>query len=134
MVVGDSAFGFSGMELETAARYSLPLKVIIINNSGIQVGVEEIEKGGEVNDISPSALSPNTQYEMISHALGGKGKEVKTPEELETSLQEMLSDDNLWVLNVRIDPYASAKPATFSWLTSSADVKKPTAAASGAKL
>jgi thiamine pyrophosphate-dependent acetolactate synthase large subunit-like protein len=35
MVVGDSAFGFSGMEVETACRYKLPLKIIIVNNSGI---------------------------------------------------------------------------------------------------
>ena len=38
MVVGDSAFGFSGMEIETACRYKLPLKVIIINNNGITSG------------------------------------------------------------------------------------------------
>lgn len=34
-VVGDSAFGFSAMELETATRYNLPLIVIILNNNGI---------------------------------------------------------------------------------------------------
>ena len=44
MVVGDSAFGFSGMELETAARYNLPLKVVVINNNGIVMGAEEITK------------------------------------------------------------------------------------------
>lgn len=44
MVVGDSAFGFSGMELETAARYHLPIKVVVINNNGIVMGVDEIEK------------------------------------------------------------------------------------------
>ena len=45
MVVGDSAFGFSGMEMETAARYGLPLKVIIVNNNGIGQGIDAIEKG-----------------------------------------------------------------------------------------
>lgn len=44
MVMGDSAFGFSAMELETAARYRLPLKVVIINNNGISIGVDEIDK------------------------------------------------------------------------------------------
>ncbi len=34
-IVGDSAFGFSAMELETATRYNLPLIVIILNNNGI---------------------------------------------------------------------------------------------------
>jgi len=42
MVVGDSAFGFSGMEMETAARYKLPLKVIVINNNGITLGSDEL--------------------------------------------------------------------------------------------
>jgi 2-hydroxyacyl-CoA lyase 1 len=64
MVVGDSAFGFSAAELETAARYKLPLKVIIINNSGIGSGVEEIEK--ENKDIPVNALLPGAKYEMIS--------------------------------------------------------------------
>ena len=44
MVMGDSAFGFSAMELETAARYRMPLKVVIINNNGISIGVDEIDK------------------------------------------------------------------------------------------
>lgn len=56
MVVGDSAFGFSSAELETAARYGLPLKVIIINNSGIGSGVESIEK--ENKNIPVNALLP----------------------------------------------------------------------------
>jgi thiamine pyrophosphate-dependent acetolactate synthase large subunit-like protein len=38
MIVGDSAFGFSGMEVETACRYKLPLKIIIVNNNGITSG------------------------------------------------------------------------------------------------
>jgi 2-hydroxyacyl-CoA lyase 1 len=45
MVLGDSAFGFSCMELETAARHKLPLKVVIINNNGIGFGFEEIYEG-----------------------------------------------------------------------------------------
>jgi 2-hydroxyacyl-CoA lyase 1 len=38
-VLGDSAFGFSAMELETAARYALPIIVIIINNNGLPFDV-----------------------------------------------------------------------------------------------
>jgi thiamine pyrophosphate-dependent acetolactate synthase large subunit-like protein len=44
MVVGDSAFGFSGMEVETAARYNIPLKVIIVNNNGITYGQDSLDK------------------------------------------------------------------------------------------
>jgi len=66
MVVGDSAFGFSAMEMETAARYNLPIKCIIINNNGISRGVEEITKEDNALTIPINALLPNAKYEMIS--------------------------------------------------------------------
>ena len=74
MVMGDSAFGFSGMELETAARYHLPLKCIVINNNGIGEGVDEITKDDDASNLPVSALSPWAKYELISVAFGGKGK------------------------------------------------------------
>jgi 2-hydroxyacyl-CoA lyase 1 len=40
-VEGDSAWGFSAMELETACRHSLPILFIIINNNGIYTGMDE---------------------------------------------------------------------------------------------
>lgn len=40
-VEGDSAFGFSGMEIETMVRYKLPVVLVIVNNSGIYGGVDE---------------------------------------------------------------------------------------------
>lgn len=40
-VEGDSAFGFSGMEIETIVRYKLPIIIIIVNNNGIYSGVTE---------------------------------------------------------------------------------------------
>jgi thiamine pyrophosphate-dependent acetolactate synthase large subunit-like protein len=65
MVVGDSAFGFSGMEVETAARYGLPLKIVIINNNGITRGVEELDRQANAN-IPVTALTPNSDYQLIS--------------------------------------------------------------------
>ena len=40
-VSGDSAFGFSGMEIETACRYKLPITIVVLNNSGIGGGIED---------------------------------------------------------------------------------------------
>ncbi|MEE6516755.1 hypothetical protein FKM82_026457 [Ascaphus truei] len=40
-VEGDSAFGFSGMEVETMCRYNLPIIVIVVNNNGIYSGFDE---------------------------------------------------------------------------------------------
>ena len=99
MVVGDSSFGFSCMEIETAARYKLPLKIVIINNNGIGAGTEEIEKDMGPKDIAVLHLSPGAKYEMIATAFGGQGVAVDTPDELRTTLNKALQDDNLWVIN-----------------------------------
>ena len=54
-IEGDSAFGFSGMELETICRYQLPIVVVILNNGGVY-------QGDDVNtasaDPSPTTLMP----------------------------------------------------------------------------
>ena len=59
-IEGDSAFGFSGMELETICRYRLPVVVIILNNGGVY-------KGDGINTAStrpvaddPDAAAPAT--------------------------------------------------------------------------
>ena len=116
MVVGDSAFGFSGMEVETAARYGLPLKIVIINNSGITRGVDEITDKTNTS-IPVTALLPGSKYEMIAQAFGGKGASVNTHAELKAKMLEMLADDNLWILNVLIDKTTGRKEQEFSWLT-----------------
>lgn len=61
--MGDSAFGFSAMEVETATRYNLPIVVIIINNNGIFMGVEELS--GRNQEIPVTALNPDTKYEKL---------------------------------------------------------------------
>ena len=74
-VVGDSAFGiymsitisigFSAMEIETATRYNLPIVVIIINNNGIFMGVDEISEHSKNVEIPVTALNPLTEYEKL---------------------------------------------------------------------
>lgn len=39
-VVGDSAFGFSGMEIETAVRNKLGMLIVVMNNGGVSIGSE----------------------------------------------------------------------------------------------
>ena len=82
MVVGDSAFGFSGMEVETAIRYNLPIKVVIINNNGIGLGFDKKTKEHNAVNLPVNALNPESQYEKISTAFGGKGAEVSNHDDL----------------------------------------------------
>jgi len=45
-IEGDSAFGFSGMELETICRYNLPVCVVVFNNNGVYRGTDVNPTGG----------------------------------------------------------------------------------------
>jgi thiamine pyrophosphate-dependent acetolactate synthase large subunit-like protein len=86
--LGDSAFGFSAMEIDTCIRYSLPILIIIINNNGIYSGVEELPK--EAQEIPVTALNPESRYEKMAEAFGGAGFYVKNKSELEPALKKAL--------------------------------------------
>ncbi|KAJ2834650.1 hypothetical protein GGI24_000308 [Coemansia furcata] len=114
-VVGDSAFGFSAMELETAVRARLPLVVVVINNSGIYFGLDQ-EQYEERRDVLPStALTPEVRYELIAEAVGAKGYLVRTPEELGGAMDAALKSDGLSLINCLIKPGGQQK-LDFKWM------------------
>ncbi|XP_070575616.1 2-hydroxyacyl-CoA lyase 1-like [Ptychodera flava] len=126
-IEGDSAFGFSGMELETALRYNLPILFIVINNNGITFGIDEDfykavkDDKQEEYQLPPLALLPNSRYDKMIEAFGGKGYFVQTPEELEKALDSCLNVDPTTpsLINVMISPSADRKAQDFQWLTRS---------------
>ncbi|KAI3360948.1 hypothetical protein L3Q82_013155, partial [Scortum barcoo] len=115
-VEGDSAFGFSGMEVETICRYNLPVVIIVVNNNGIYSGVDpemwkEMAKMGDLTSIAPPVtLLPEARYDEVMTAFGGRGFLVRTVEELRSALQLSLSDwERPSLLNVLIDPSSDRK-------------------------
>jgi 2-hydroxyacyl-CoA lyase 1 len=112
-VEGDSAFGFSGMEVEAMCRYRLPITIVVINNNGIGGGVAEL-KGDR---IPPSVYLPNARYDRVMEAFGGRGWFVERPEELGPALAAALADPMPSLVNVMIHPRAQRKPQAFEWLT-----------------
>ncbi|XP_056299671.1 2-hydroxyacyl-CoA lyase 1 isoform X2 [Pseudoliparis swirei] len=125
-VEGDSAFGFSGMEVETMCRYNLPVIIIVVNNNGIYNGVDvetwkEMAKMGDLTSIAPPVtLLPEARYDEVMTAFGGRGFLVRTVEELRSALQLSLSDwERPSLLNVLIEPSSDRKPQEFPWLTRS---------------
>ncbi|KAK9888043.1 hypothetical protein WA026_000320 [Henosepilachna vigintioctopunctata] len=125
-VEGDSAFGFSGMEIETMVRYKLPIVIIIVNNSGIYSGVdkelyEEIQSSGEITKVTPpTTLNYSTKYETMMHMFNRKGHFCQTVSEIQDALKESLNvTDGPSVINIIISPTADRKPQTFAWLTES---------------
>ena len=112
-VEGDSAFGFSGMEVETAARYGMNITFIIVNNNGIGGGPPELDPA----KVPPSAYTPSARYEKMAEMYGGKGFFVETPDELQSALKEAMNSDKPSIVNIMIDPKAQRKPQQFAWLT-----------------
>uniref|UniRef100_A0A1A9ZYI5 2-hydroxyacyl-CoA lyase n=1 Tax=Glossina pallidipes TaxID=7398 RepID=A0A1A9ZYI5_GLOPL len=125
-VEGDSAFGFSGMELETMVRYKLPIVVIIVNNNGIYGGFDHetfnnLRSDGDLSQVTPpSALSVEVRYERMMEMFGMKGYFCKTIPELQRAMKESLQlIDMPTIINVAIDPTSDRKPQSFHWLTES---------------
>ncbi|XP_040065378.2 2-hydroxyacyl-CoA lyase 1 isoform X3 [Ixodes scapularis] len=126
-IQGDSAFGFSAMEMETAARYKLPVIVIIMNNAGIYNGFEEdtwqtfYQSGEDLGLVlPPNSLQPSCRYDRIVSMFGGKGFHVETVAELRKAFTEALATlDQPTVIDVRISGMAQRKPQDFDWLTKS---------------
>jgi len=114
-IEGDSAFGFSGMEIETACRYRLPIVFVIVNNNSIGGGIKALPEDRWA--IPPSAYTIDAGYEKMIEGFGGKGYKVRTPEELGAAIKQALDDEMPSIINVLIDPGARGKPQKFAWLT-----------------
>lgn len=104
-IEGDSAFGFSGMEVETICRYRLPVTVIILNNGGVYRG-DEAPRG---NDPAPTVLNAGARHELIAEAFGGKGYHVATPSELRSALTEALASNGPSLIDCELDPAAGVE-------------------------
>ena len=113
-VQGDSAFGFTGMEIETMVRYNLPVKLIVLNNGGIGGGVHPLKEG---QTLPPGNLTYGAHYEGMLEALGGKGFYVEDPKDLRAALDEAMAFNGPTLINVPLNPRAGRKPQEFGWLT-----------------
>lgn len=113
-VQGDSAFGFSGMEMETICRYGLNIKVIILNNNGIGGGMEDFPEDAP---IPPNMYLPSARYEKIAEAFGGGSWYVEDPADLRAALDEMDAREGPGICHVRLNPRADRKPQAHGWLT-----------------
>ncbi|HZA10565.1 oxalyl-CoA decarboxylase [Mycobacterium sp.] len=97
-IEGDSAFGFSGMEVETICRYNLPIVTVILNNSGVYRG-DDVSADG---DPAPTAL--RARHEFMIKAFGGTGYRATTPAELTAALGEALAKGRPALIDCVIDP------------------------------
>ena len=120
-VEGDSAFGFSGMEVETICRYNLPICVVIFNNSGIYRGTDTNDTSA---DPAPTVFVPEAKYDMMMEAFGGVGVTARSPDDLERAVREAIASGKPTLVNAIIDPQAGTESGRIGNLNPQSVVKK----------
>ncbi len=120
-VEGDSAFGFSGMEVETICRYDLPVCVVILNNNGVYRGDETNPTGGR--DPAPLVFVKDARYEKLMEAFGGVGVRATTPAELRAALEEAIRSRRPTLVNAMIDETAGTESGRITNLNPTAKKK-----------
>jgi 2-hydroxyacyl-CoA lyase 1 len=111
---GDSAIGFSGMEMETLVRYNLPVKIVVLNNGGIGPGMPEIPENPMFN-LKPNALIYGARYDKVMEAFGGKGLFVKEPKDIRKALDEAMAFPGPALVNVVLSQGSTRKAQQFAW-------------------
>jgi len=111
---GDSAIGFSGMEMETLVRYNFPVKIVVLNNGGIGPGMPKIPDNPMFN-LKPNALIYGARYDKVMEAFGGRGFFVEDPKRLRATLDEAMNFRGPALVNVVISQGSARKPQQFRW-------------------
>jgi oxalyl-CoA decarboxylase len=121
-VEGDSAFGFSGMEVETICRYNLPVCVVVFNNNGIYRGTDVNPTGG--SDVAPTVFVKNSRYDKMMEAFGGVGVQATTPDELTRAVNEAMDSGKPTLINAVIDEKAGTESGRIGNLNPQSVVSK----------
>jgi oxalyl-CoA decarboxylase len=120
-IEGDSAFGFSGMEVETICRYGLPVCVVILNNNGVYRGDEVNLAGG--TDPSPMVFVKDARYEKMMEAFGGVGVHATTPDQVRRAMEEAIRSRRPTLINAIIDEGAGTESGRITSLNPTAKKK-----------
>jgi len=120
-IEGDSAFGFSGMEVETICRYNLPVCVVVFNNNGVYRGTDVNPSGGP--DVAPTVFVKGARYDKLMEAFGGSGVHATTPAELRKAMEGAIRSRKPTLINAVIDETAGTESGRITSLNPSAKKK-----------
>jgi len=121
-VEGDSAFGFSGMEVETICRYDLPVCIVVFNNDGIYRGTDVNQSGGA--DPAPTGFVKGARYDKMMEGFGGVGVNVTSPDELRRAVNEAMDSGRPTLINAVIDPAAGSESGRIGNLNPQSKLQK----------
>jgi len=120
-VEGDSAFGFSGMEVETICRYNLPVCIVIFNNDGIYRGTDVNTVG---SDPAPTVFVKGARYDKMIEAFGGVGVNATSPDELKRAVNTAMDSGKPTLINAVLDPAAGSESGRIGNLNPQSKLKK----------
>jgi len=121
-VEGDSAFGFSGMEVETICRYHLPVCIVVFNNNGIYRGTDVNPTGSP--DAATTGFVKDARYDKMMEAFGGAGVHVTTPDELSRAVNTAMDSGQPTLINAVIDPAAGSESGNIGKLNPQSVVRR----------
>jgi oxalyl-CoA decarboxylase len=121
-VEGDSAFGFSGMEIETICRYKLPVCVVVFNNGGIYRGTDVNNSGG--SDVATTVFVKDARYDKMMEAFGGVGVYATSPDELSRAVNTAMESGQPTLVNAVIDENAGTESGRIGNLNPQSVVSK----------
>jgi oxalyl-CoA decarboxylase len=113
-IEGDSAFGFSGMEVETICRYHLPVCIVVFNNNGVYRGTDVNASGGA--DVAPTVFVKGARYDKMMEAFGGVGVLASTPAELSAAMHAAIASGLPTLINAVIDETAGTESGRITML------------------
>jgi oxalyl-CoA decarboxylase len=120
-IEGDSAFGFSGMEIETICRYKLPICVVIFNNDGIYRGTDVNPLG---TDPAPTVFVKGARYDKMMEAFGGVGVNATSPDELKRAVNAAMDSGKPTLINAVLDPAAGSESGRIGNLNPQSKIRK----------
>src|SRR5579859_2676973 len=103
---GDCAFGFNGMEIETAVRTGADVVFLVDNNQGIMGGVLEKRMFHEPHPERVAMYTPSARYDKIMEAFGGYSEHVEQPHEVGPALRRAFAAGRPALVDVSVDPNA----------------------------
>jgi oxalyl-CoA decarboxylase len=121
-IEGDSAFGFSGMEVETICRYNLPVCVVVFNNDGIYRGTDVNRGGG--SDPAPTVFVKGSRYDKMMEAFGGVGVNATSPDELKRAVNAAMDCGKPTLINAVLDPAAGSESGRIGNLNPQSKLRK----------
>ena len=120
-VEGNSAFGFSGMEVETICRYQLPVCVVVFNNDGIYRGTDV---NAASSDPATTVFVKGARYDKMIEAFGGVGFNATSPDELRRAVNAAMDSGKPTLINAVIDPKAGSESGRIGNLNPQSALKK----------